>query len=70
MAASYGRSAEQVIPVNSRCKDTFFKTVYSTQARQRELASFLLGVDVSVVSLANVQPILFGNRENDLAFIC
>ncbi|MDE7030381.1 MAG: hypothetical protein K2P63_10485 [Lachnospiraceae bacterium] len=58
------------MPVNSRCKDTFFKTVYATETRQKELASFLLGVDVSAVNLANVQPILFGNRENDLAFIC
>lgn len=62
--------SQQVVPVNRKAKDTFFKTVYATEKRQRELASFLLGVDVEKVITANIRPVLFGNRENDLAFTC
>lgn len=51
-------------------KDTFFKEVYAAEKRQRELASFLLGLDVKQVSTANIRPVLFGNKENDLAFTC
>lgn len=64
------KNAQEVMPVNSKVKDTFFKTVYAAEKRQRELASFLLGVNVEKVTTANIRPVLFGNRENDLAFIC
>ena len=30
----------------------------------------LLGVEVNEVKLSNVEPIIFGNKENDLAFLC
>jgi len=38
--------------------------------RQRELASFLLGIDAEKVMVANVRPVLFGNKENDFACMC
>lgn len=62
--------SREVLPVNRRAKDTFFKTVYAAEGRQRALASFLLGVEGDKVSVANVRPVLFGNKENDLAFEC
>ncbi len=62
--------SHEVLPVNRRAKDTFFKTVYATEERQRALASFLLGVDGEKITIANVRPVLFGNKENDLAFEC
>ena len=64
------KNAQEVIPVNRKAKDTFFKTVYSTEKRQRELASFLLGIKAEETTIANVRPVLFGNKENDLAFVC
>jgi len=59
-----------VIPVNYQHKDTFFKEVYASEKRQRKLASFLLGLEVEQVSTANIRPVLFGNKQNDLAFTC
>lgn len=60
----------EVLPVNRKAKDTFFKTVYATEKRQRALAAFLLGVEGKKITVANIRPVLFGNKENDLAFEC
>ena len=32
--------------------------------------SFLLGIDAGKVALANVRPVLFGNKENDFSCMC
>ena len=32
--------------------------------------SFLLGIEGKQITTANVRPVLFGNKENDLAFVC
>lgn len=61
---------QETIPMNRRAKDTFFKTVYSSEERRRKLASFLLGIEGKQITTANVRPVLFGNKENDLAFVC
>lgn len=61
---------QEAMPVNRKAKDTFFKTVYASEERRRKLASFLLGVEGKQVTTANVRPVLFGNKENDLAFVC
>ena len=60
---------QEVLPVNTKAKDTFFKTVYASEERQKKLASFLLGMEGKEITVANVRPVLFGNRENDLAFV-
>ena len=70
IAVSQKTSSVRVMSVNRQHKDTFFKEVYAAEKRQRELASFLLGLDVKQVSTANIRPVLFGNKENDLAFTC
>lgn len=64
------KKAQEVMPVNSKAKDTFFKKVYEKEERQKELAAFLLGVSSEKISTANVRPVLFGNKENDFAFLC
>lgn len=64
------KKEQKVVPVNTKAKDTFLKKLYEKEERQRELASFLLGIDVEKVSMANVRPVLFGNKENDFACIC
>ena len=61
---------QKVLPVNTKAKDTFFKKVYEKEERQRELVSFLLGIDAEKVAVANVRPVLFGNKENDFACMC
>lgn len=63
---------QKVLPVNSKAKDTFFKTVYKSQERLKGLAKFLLGMQDGggEVRIANVRPVLFGNKENDLSFLC
>lgn len=61
---------QDVLPVNRRVKDSFFKTVYSSGKRLAGLARFLLGVQDNNVRIANVRPVMFGNRENDLSFLC
>ena len=64
------KKVQKVLPVNPKAKDTFFKRVYEKEERQRELVSFLLGVSAEKVSVANVRPVLFGNKENDFACMC
>ena len=64
------KKIQEVMPVNTKAKDTFFKKVYETEERQRELSSFLLGISGRKVSTANVRPVLFGNKENDFACLC
>lgn len=59
------KNKTQVLPVNTKAKDTFFKKVYESKERQREFVSFLLGVDIEQVSQDNVYPIIFGTKEND-----
>ncbi len=61
---------QETMPVNRKAKDTFFKTVYASEERRRKLASFLLGIEGKQITTANVRPVLFGNKENDLAFVC
>lgn len=64
------QKVQEVLPVNTKAKDTFFKTVYASEERQRKLASFLLGMEGKEITVSNVRPVLFGNRENDLSFVC
>lgn len=64
------KKVQKVLPVNTKAKDTFFKKVYESEERQRELVSFLLGIDAEKVAVANVRPVLFGNKENDFACMC
>ena len=61
---------QEVMPLNRRAKDTFFKTVYASEERRKKLVSFLLGIESGQITTANVRPVLFGNKENDLAFVC
>ena len=61
---------QEAVPVNRRAKDTFFKKVYEKEERQKALISFLLGLDADKIRVANVRPILLGNKENDLALLC
>lgn len=44
--------------------------MYAEESRQRALASFLLGIEGQKLTIANVRPVFFGNKENDLAFEC
>ena len=61
---------QNVITVNDKVKDTFFKTVYASEKRRKSLASYLLSLDAEQVEIKNVKPVIFGNKENDLAFLC
>ncbi len=58
------REPQEAVPVNRRAKDTFFKKVYEKEERQKALISFLLGLDANKIKIANVRPILLGNKEN------
>ncbi len=64
------REPQEAVPVNWKAKDTFFKKVYEKEERQKALISFLLGLDANKIRVANVRPILLGNKENDLALLC
>lgn len=61
---------QKVLPVNSKVKDTFFKTVYHSKERLKGLAGFLLGIQTGEVCIKNVRPVVFGSKENDLSFLC
>lgn len=64
------KTVQEVLPINRKAKDTFFKTVYTSEERLRKLASVLLEAEIDTVTRANIRPVLFGNKENDLAFTC
>lgn len=70
MSKKTQKKSQEVIPMNAKAKDTFFKKVYENKERQRALAAFLLGISSDKISTANVRPVLFGNKENDFACIC
>ena len=70
MAKKTQTKTNEVIPVNTKAKDTFFKKVYEKEERQRALAAFLLGISSEKISTATVRPVLFGNKENDFACMC
>ena len=48
------RKVQDVLPVNTKAKDTFFKKVYESEERQRRLVSFLLGIESEKVAVACV----------------
>ena len=58
------REPQEAVPVNRRAKDTIFKKVYEKEERQKALLSFLLELDANKIKIANVRPILLGNKEN------
>lgn len=60
---------QKILPVNSKVKDTFFKTVYRSNERLKGLVQFLLGIPDGEVCIKNVRPVVFGSRENDLSFL-
>ena len=61
---------QEALPLNRRAKDTFFKKVYEKEERQKALISFLLGLYGDKIRIANVRPVLLGNKENDLVLLC
>lgn len=60
----------KVIPVNQKVKDSLFKTIYQKEERLISLAQFLLKLDVKDIDITTVKPIIYGNKENDLSFMC
>ena len=58
--------SHEVLSVNRKAKDTFFKTVYATEERQRALASFLLGVDGKKLPLPMCVPYCLEIRKTTL----
>ncbi len=59
---------QEVLPVNTRAKDTFLR-LYTPPKSASETCSFLLGMEGKEITVANVRPVLFGKRENDLSFV-
>lgn len=59
MSKKTQKKSQEVIPMNAKAKDTFFKKVYENKERQRALAAFLLGISSDKISTANVRPVLF-----------
>ena len=60
----------KVLPVNRKFKDRLFQKIYESEENLKELAHFLLGIKAEEVRISNVEPVIFGNKENDLAFLC
>ena len=61
---------KEVMPVNKKAKDRLFTKIYESEENLRSLARFLIGEDIVDIEIRNVDPVIFGNKENDLAFIC
>lgn len=56
--------------VNKEAKDTFFKMIYRSTERLHRLAAFLIGKEVTEIEVTTLDPVLYGNKENDLSFSC
>ncbi|MGN0389458.1 MAG: hypothetical protein ACI4L2_01495 [Wujia sp.] len=63
-----GENYTDIQPLHSRAKDTFFKRVYESEERLRELAGFLLGREAEVVEIRNIRPVLYGKKRVELPF--
>lgn len=50
-------------------KDRLFDKVYESEESKRHLAEFLIGKAPKEIDTANVRPVIFGNKYNDLAFM-
>ena len=61
---------KEVMPVNKKAKDRLFTKIYESEENLRSLVGFLMGEDIGDIEIRNVEPVIFGNKENDLAFIC
>ena len=58
-----------VLGTNRLLKNAFFKKIYEHEEYLLDAASLLANRKLSYTELANVEPILFGGKENDLAFL-
>lgn len=48
---------QKILPVNSKVKDTFFKTVYRSNERLKGLVQFLLGIPDGEVCIKTCVPL-------------
>lgn len=53
-----GEKVQKVLPVNSKVKDTFFKTVYHSEERLKGLAGFLLGIQTKDVTEPDLEAVV------------
>ena len=68
--ANNSTNNSKVIPVNQKVKDSLFKTIYQKEERLTSLAQFLLKLDIKGIDITTVKPVIYGNKENDLSFMC
>lgn len=64
------KNAQYVLKENPKAKDSFFGMVDASEERVASLARFLMGERAESVRVRPVRPIIFGNKENDVAFLC
>ncbi|MCM1430500.1 MAG: hypothetical protein NC125_03630 [Muribaculaceae bacterium] len=61
---------EQNVPgINAQAKDHFFAKVFESEESKKRLVSFLSGRSVTDVQVADVRPVIFGRKENDLGIL-
>ena len=58
-----------VLGTNRLLKNAFFKKIYEHEEYLLDAASLLTDKPVNKTKLSNVEPVMFGSRENDLAFL-
>jgi len=58
-----------VLQVNRLYKNNFFQRLFADLERLRDTVKLFSGKDEGDVQIANVKPILLGNKENDLSFL-
>jgi len=63
------REYQEVLEPNRLYKNNFFQRIYERDKYLLEVASFLAQKEVRKSQVANVKPILLGNRQNDLSVI-
>jgi len=69
MPKKKGGQSRPMLGTNRLLKNAFFKKIYEHEEYLLDAASLLANRKLTYTELANVEPILFGSKENDLAFL-
>jgi hypothetical protein len=61
--------AVNILEVNPESKNAFFKEVFKSESRLRNLVKLFSGGSDQMLDLKTVIPVIFGRKENDLGFL-
>jgi hypothetical protein len=68
-ASNRSAKAANLLETNPELKNAFFKEVFKSEERRRDLVKLFTGNSDEPMELMTVSPVIFGKKENDLGFL-